>query len=218
MGINSVVPLFKIFGGLGLLVLLTACSSSNYPFNPIVKNKVYKPTTIAVVAGYEDDATVKLAEFITKEMAERTKFNVMSQAEIAKRLPGYPDIIKIRKNEDIKDDEEKPIWFLPAEKAKINAIQAKLKVDYLYMVWNRLVRRIVVTSNQGGSTTDYVYPGGNLLEYPGGNVLAATMSVAGSDHSILGLFRDKDYYVVDALKISAEDIVDDFISVTKTGK
>lgn len=218
MRINSAIPLFKTFAALALLALLTACSSANYPFNPIVKNKVYKPTTIAVVAGYEDDATVKLAGFITKEMTERTRFNVMSQAEIAKRLSGYPDNIKIRKNEDIKDDEERPIWFLPAEKAKINAIQAKLKVDYLYMVWNRTVQRVVVTSNRGGSTTDYVYPGGNLLEYPGGSVLASTMSVAGSDHSILGLFRDKDYYVVDALKISAEDIVDEFISVTKAGK
>ena len=210
---------YGLISSMLVLFLLSACSSQNFPYNPIVKNKDYKPGSIAVVAGSEDDATLKLADFLTRELTERSKFTVLSQAEIAKRLPGYPPVIHIRKNEDIKEEDNSPVWFLPSEKARINAIQAKLKVDYVYMVWNRLIRRVTVTySNGGGSTTDYVYPGGNLIEYPGATVLASTMSVAGSDHSILGLFRDKDYYIVDALKISAEDIADEFLKVTQSRK
>jgi hypothetical protein len=34
----------------------------------------------------------------------------------------------------------------------------------------------------------------------------------------LSLFRSKGYYVDELLKLSAEDIVDEFIKVTNTGK
>lgn len=207
----------KILFSSVILVTLTACSNTNFPFNPIVKNKVYKPTTIAVISGDEQDAHVKLAGYITKELTERSTFKVMSQKEIEKRVPGYPQKILI--NTNIKEDEEKPVWFPASEKAKLNAIQAKLKVDYLFVVWNRFVRRVTVTGAYGGgSTTDYVYPAGNLIEYPSGTVLASTMSVAGSDLSPMALFRDADYYILDALEDAAEDIVDEFLDVTKAKK
>ncbi len=198
-----------------ILVTLTACSNSNFPFNPIVTNKIYKPTSIAVISGDEQDGHVKLAEFITKELTERSTFKVMPQKEIEKRLPGYPHKILI--NTNIKEDDEKPVWFPASEKAKLSAIQAKLKVDYIFVVWNRFVRRVTVTG-QGGSTTDYVFPAGNLIEYPSGKVLASTMSVASSKLSPLGLFRDADYYILDALNDASEDIVDEFLDVTKAKK
>jgi len=207
----------KNFLPVTLLVTLTACSSSNFPFNPIVKNKTYKPSSIAVISGGEHDADVKLAGFITKELTERSTFRVMSQKEIEKRIPDYPHTISIIS--DVKEDDEKPIWFTPAEKGKLNAIQAKLKVDYLFVVWNRFVRRVTVRQyGGGGTTTDYVYPAGNMIEYPGGKVVASTMSVAGSDLSPLALFRDADYYIVDALNDASEDIADEFLDVTKSEK
>lgn len=210
---NSAINIFSVI----ILLTLTACSTTNFPFNPIDKNKTYKPSSIAVISGGEQDAHVKLAGFITKELTERSTFRVMSQKEIEKRIPDYPPTILLKSDKDIKENDEKPIWINPSEKAKLNAIQAKLKVDYLFVVWNRFVRRVTVTG-QGGSSTDYVYPAGNLIEYPGGAVVASTMSVAGSDLSPLALFRDADYYIVDALKDASEDIVDEFLKVTKSKK
>lgn len=200
-----------------LLFALAACSSSNYPFNPLDKNNVYKPSaTIAVISGGEKDDHVKLAGFITDGLAKKTTFRVMSQKEIEKKIPGYPPTISIVTK--VKEDEDKPIWFPASERAKLNAIQAKLKVDYIFVVWNRFVKRVTVTGQGGGSTTDYVYPAGNLIEYPGGKVVASTMSVAGSELSPLALFRDADYYIVDALKDASDDIVDEFVDVTKSKK
>jgi len=197
-----------------VLLALAACGSTNYPFNPMDKGQTYRPTSIAVISGSEEASSVKLAGFITDGLSKKSTFHVMSQQDIAKRIPNYPADIAI--NTKVKEGEEKPIWFPSAEKAKLSAIQAKLKVDYLYVVWNRFVRRVTVTGNYGGSTTDYVYPAGNLIEYPGGKVLASTMSVAGSELSPLALFRDKDYYIVDALKDASSDIVDEFTDVTKS--
>ena len=201
-----------------MLLTLTACSTTNFPFNPIDKNKTYKPSSIAVISGGEQDAHVKLAGFITKELTERSTFLVMSQKEIEKRIPDYPPTIARKADKDISKNDEKPIWIHPSEKAKLNAIQAKLKVDYLFVVWNRFVRRVTVTGQGGGSMTDYVYPAGNLIEYPSGAVVASTMSVAGSDLSLLSLFRDADYYIVDALKHASEDIADEFLKVTQSKK
>ena len=200
-----------------LLSTLVACSSSNFPFNPLVENKVYKPTSsIAVISGGEQDAHIKLAGFITDELTKQSTFHVLSQKEIEKRISNYPPTIAI--NTDVKEDDEKPIWFPGSEKAKLNAIQAKLKVDYIFVVWNRFVKRVTVHRQNGGSVTDYVFPAGNLIEYPGGKVVASTMSVAGSELSPLALFRDADYYIVDALKDASEDIVDEFVDVTKSKK
>ena len=195
---------------------MIACGS-NYPFNPIVKDRVYKPnSSIAVISGGEQDGNVKLAGFITDRLAKQSSFKVMTQKEIEKKVPAYPPTILI--NTEVKEDEEKPVWFPASEKAKLNSIQAKLKVDYIFVVWNRSVQRITVHSRSGGSTTDYVYPAGNLIAYPGGKVVASTMSVASSELSPLALFRDADYYILDALEDAADDIADEFVSVTNSKK
>jgi hypothetical protein len=214
---NKIWNKLKILGVALLLVNLAACGTTNWPFTPFDKNKTYKPSTIAVISGGEQDANVKLAEFITQGLTDKSTFHVLSQKEITKRLTNYPPTISI--NLDVNKDDEKPVWFPPSEKAKLNAIQAKLKVDYVFVVWNRYVRRVTVTGGYGGgSTTDYVYPAGNLIEYPGGKVVASTMSVAGSDLSPMALFRDADYYIVDALKDASGDIVHDFLKVTQSKK
>ena len=194
---------------------LAACGGGVYkPFNPIDEKRPIKPASIAVISGSHQDGDVKLAEFVTKQLAERTTFRVLSQEEIGKRVPGYPSTIGLKKRESINDDDEKVVWFVQSEKAKLDALQARLKVDYLFVVW--IPRMTVVSSNNG--TTYYVYPAGNMLEYPGGRVVASTRMGMGSSTSILALFRSKDYYILDAIQMSAEAIVDDIIKVTKSKK
>ena len=216
INVGAFERIVKNLVSMALLSTLIACSSSNYPFNPLVKDKVYKPTSsIAVVSGGEQDGHIKLAGFLTDELTKQSAFHVMSQKEIEKRISDYPPTIAI--NTDVKEGEEKPIWFPASEKAKLNAIQGKLKVDYIFVVWNRFVRHVSV-QGAGGSETDYVYPAGNLIEYPSGKVVASTMSVASSEQSLLALFRDADYYILDALKDASEDIADEFVDVTKSKK
>jgi len=194
---------------------LAACGGGVYkPFNPIDEKRPIKPASIAVISGSHQDGDVKLAEFVTKQLAERTTFRVLSQEEIGKRVPGYPSTIGLKKRESINDDDEKVVWFVQSEKAKLDALQARLKVDYLFVVW--IPRMTVVSSNNG--TTYYVYPAGNMLEYPGGRVVGSTRMGMGSSTSILALFRSKDYYILDAIQMSAEAIVDDIIKVTKSKK
>lgn len=197
-----------------LLFTLTACGAINKPFNPIDSKRTIKPSSIAVISGSYRDADIKMAEFITQGLTERSAYRVLSQDEIGRRIPAYPFIIAAKERDDEKDPDEKAIWFQPSEKEKLNAMQAKLKVDYLFVIWNS--QMLQVSSRNG--TTYYVYPVGNMIEYPGAKVVASTRSIDGSSTSILALFRSADYYIVDALKGASENIVDEFLDVTKSKK
>lgn len=197
-----------------LLFTLTACGAINKPFNPIDTKGTIKPSSIAVISGSHRDADIKLAEFITKGLTERSVYRVLSQDEIGKRIPAYPSIIAFRERDDNKDSDEKAIWFLPSEKENLNAMQARLKVDSLFVIWNS--QMLQVSSRNG--TTYYVYPVGNMIEYPGARVVASTRSVDHSSTSILAMFRSADYYIIDALEDAAENIVDEFLDVTKSKK
>lgn len=195
-----------------ILFALAACGPINRPFNPLDSKKAIKASSIAVVSGSHRQGDMQLAALITKGLTERSTFHVLSQDDIEKRLPDYPTVIEFR--DDVKADDEKPIWFKPSEKAKLNAMQAKLKVDYLFVVWNQ---EISVLTNRNGSTY-YVYPIGNMIEYPGTKVVASTRTNDHSSTSILALFRSPDYYIVDAMKGASENIVDEFLDVTKSKK
>jgi len=211
MSINTLQRIAKIVISMSILLAMTACAI-NKPFNPIDGKRAFKHTSIAVISGSHRDQDVKLAEVITKELAKRSTFRVLSQEEIEKHIPNYPSVISIRAN--VKDDDEKATWFQPSEKQSLDAMQAKLRVDYLYVIWNS--QMTLVTSRNG--STYYVYPVGNMIEYPGARVVASTRSVNGSSTSILALFRPADYYIVDALNGAAENIVDEFLDVTKSEK
>jgi len=195
-----------------LLLGLAACGGIQKPFNPLDEHKTYRPSSIAIISGSHREGDVHLAQFVTDGLTKRSTFRVMPQEEIQRRLPDYPSIIDLR--DDVKDDDEKAIWFKASEKNRLNAIQAKLKVDYLFVIWNS--EMVMITGDNG--TTYYVYPVGNMIEYPGGKVVASTRSHNGSSTSILALFRSRDYYIVDALHGAADDIVDEFLDVTKSKK
>lgn len=210
MSINALRRTVKIFISVSLLFALAACGSDE-PFKTFDENKKFKPSSIAVISGDDDDLDIKLAEMVTNGLAKKSTFTVMPQSEIAKRIHDYPPTIRLAFK---LADKEKPVWFGTSEFEKLNAIQAKLKVDYIFVVWNRSFSRM-----EGPySKHDYVYPAGNLIEYPGANVVASSHLITSSRVGLLEWFRDADYYLVDALEDGADDIVDEFLDVTKSKK
>ncbi len=175
-----------------------------------------KPTTIGVITGGSEEADLKLAEMLTKELSERTTLKVLSQAEISKAIPSYPTSVKMREG---KNTEANPTWFDPTEKKKLKQIQARLKTIYLFVVWGQGLGATQYCRSRGGCTTNYhinVY--GNMLEYPSGEVVSHTAFSNENEDSVLALFRPKGYYIEEMLEDSAEEIVDEFIKVTNTGK
>lgn len=208
----------RLFAVVALAASLVACGSYPYkPFNLMDEKQPPRVTSVAVIAGSPSDGPVQLAELVTKGLKEKTKLRVLSQEEIGQRAANYPFPIRLKPEDELtkNNKNEKMVWFDPAEQAKLNALQARLKTDGLLVLW---VPWIKVYSNNQGVSTFYVWPSGNMLTYPGGKVVASTKMSRAESNSILALFRSRDYYIVKALEKSAKDIVDEFIAANPSIK
>jgi len=190
----------------GLILLFLAALGSlagcgaHKPFEFFDEMTVMKSATIAVISADGSDATMRLAEALTKELRERSTFKVWSQAKIDLRLAKYPVTIK----EGNPENPDKPVWFGKGEKAKVDAMQAQLKVRYLFVVWTGL-------SRNGASDSYHVSVNGNVLEYPKGRVIGYSL-LSGSSRSSKGDDMKQ------MLKESAATMADKFIRVAKTEK
>jgi hypothetical protein len=161
---------------------------------------VINKSTIAVISADDSDATERLAEALTKELKERSTFKVWSQAKIDLRLPEYP--VTIKKGQP--ENPEKPVWFGKGEKAKVDAMQARLKVRYLFVVWTGF-------SRPGASVPYDVSVNANVVEYPKARVVGYSL-ISGNSKQLIG---DD---VNQILKNSAAMMADKFISAAKAEK
>jgi hypothetical protein len=184
---------------LAALGTLGACGIHK-PFELFDGKTVIKSGTIAVISADSSEATVRLAQLLTKELSKRSTFKVWSQAKIDLRLAKYPVTIK----ETQPENPDKPVWLSKAEKAKLNAMQAKLKVRYLYVVWTGF-------SRTGTSASYNVSVNGNVVEYPKARVIGYSLLSSTSRSS-------KGNEVRQILKDSAAMMADKIISAAKAEK
>lgn len=205
------VPRALAFTAVGLL--LGGCGGGTLFALKDASNPI-KPTSVSVITGGSEEADLKLAEYLTKELKERTTLQVVGQEEVSKVVPSYPIAVKT-----VEQNGGESAWVDPSEKPKLEKIQTKLKTNYVFVIWSKGLAKTTYCSNRGGCTNTYstnVY--GNMLEYPGGKIVSHTAFNKSNSDSVLALFRPKGYYVDELLKDSAEEIVDEFIKVTNTGK
>lgn len=201
----TLVALTLLVGGCGGGGTVFALKDSGYSL---------KPTSVSVITGGSEESDLKLAEYLTQELKARTTMQVVGQEEVSKAIPSYPIEVK-----NVEEKNGEMAWVDPSEKPKLQKIQAKLKTNYVFVIWSKRLKQTSYCSNRGGCSNTYsadVY--GNMLEYPSGQIVSHTAFNRRNSDSFLALFRSKGYYVDELLKKSAEDIVDEFIKVTNTGK
>jgi hypothetical protein len=169
--VNRAVRIILFLAALGSLA---GCGGIHKPFELFDDTTVIKSGTIAVISADGSEATVRLAEALTRELRERSAFKVWSQAKIDLRLAKYPVTIK----EGQPENPDKPVWLSKGEKAKVDAMQAQLKVRYLFVVWTGF-------SRNGASDPYHVSVNGNVVEYPKGRVIGYSL-LSGSSRSSKG--------------------------------
>ena len=199
---------------IGLALLLGGCGGGGTIFALKDPGYAVKPTSVTVITGGAEESDMKLAEYLTQELKDRTRLQVVGQEEVSKAVPSYPIAVKTveEKNGEVE-------WVDPSEKSRLQKIKAKLKTNYVFVVWSKRLKQTSYCSSRGGCSNTYsadVY--GNMLEFPSGQIVSHTAFNRRNSDSVLALFRSKGYYVDELLKKSAEDIVDEFIKVTNTGK
>jgi|GEM_PF-392519 len=128
-------------------LFLTSC----YTTFTVTKDNLQakKSSKIAVIAGNNLESNLSMAILVTEELKKLSKFKVLSQREIKNALRAYPVRIQgpwSRAYFEIDED------FKRTDIEKIKAIQKRLGVDYLFVLWMPVSIQNQVIS--GGSVYD----------------------------------------------------------------
>lgn len=194
-----------------LLLHLTGCGIHK-PFVSMDGSIAFKPTTIAVISGNSSEPTQHLAEFLSQELSRRTTLKVLGQEEISRRLEKYPVNFSLFDS----FEQEKPVWLLPEEIKKLDAMQKRLKSDYLFVIWGHNLSRD--PSGFGNNITYSITALGNLYQYPDGKPVAFTYDQNDRSMSFLAIFKGEAYDIDKLLRDSAERITEKFVKATSTGR
>ncbi len=104
-------------------------------FKTTVKDIKTGKGSIAVLAGSSDEQVLVMARYATEAFAKKTRFDVMSQEQIGKRISGYPFNIQGPYRSAYKKVAED---FSLTDVNKLRTLQQRLGVKYLYVIWNPL--------------------------------------------------------------------------------
>jgi hypothetical protein len=199
---------------LSMLAVLSGCGIHK-PFELFDDKTTIKHGSIAVISADGSEPTMRLAEYLTQHLKERSSFKVISQEEVKRRVGKYPVTLK----EAQPENEDKPVWFAKGEKSKVDAMQSRIKTDYLFVVWTGNLTRITSTSSQGGSSVSYsVNVDGNVIEYPKARVVGYSIFAGSKSQSCCLFGKSEGEDVNEMLKDSAGMMADKFISAAKAEK
>ena len=110
-------------------MLVTGCIAT---FSLVETDYRPKGKSIAVISGLDSDANAVVAERMTVALKKHTRFQVVSHKQVASTVPNYPQKIKgpyLFAYFEIDED------YGNTDRKKIQQIQQKLGVDYLYVIW-----------------------------------------------------------------------------------
>jgi hypothetical protein len=150
----------RICSGIGIALLLTGCATfhlTQEPFHP-------KGQKLAVIAGLTNPSSLQVAQALTDELNTASRFQVLSQKQIAQTIPNYPQLVNGPYHSAYFDLD---LDYGRTDFARIKELQQHLGVDYLYILW------APSTVSHGDSTFfSKNYPVtqivAQLFEFPGG--------------------------------------------------
>jgi len=138
-------------------LLALAASGCFNAFNVLDDNFKPRGRSIAVIAGVPEDANLVVATLVTEELRKQSRYQVMSQAQIAGAVKPYPQLIKgPYRSAYFEVDVD---WKL-TDKQKLASIQRALGVDYLYVMW-------APTAVSSGGKAMSLHLVAQLFEFPG---------------------------------------------------
>jgi hypothetical protein len=113
-----------------LVLLLAAGCFSTFTLN----DSGYRPRgrSLAVVAGLDNEASASVARGMTEAFRKHTRFQVLSQGQVAQAVPGYPQKIKGPYTSAYFQIEAD---YGNTDRRKVRELQHRIGADYLYVVW-----------------------------------------------------------------------------------
>ena len=150
----------RLWTAIGLGLVVSGCATfqlTQEPFQP-------KGKKLAVISGMTNASSLSLAEAFGDELGKASRFQVLSQKQVAQAIPNYPQLVKgPYKSAYFEID----VDYGKTDLARVKDLQQHLGVDYLYVLW------APATVARGGSSLFFKnYPVtqvvAQLFESPGG--------------------------------------------------
>jgi hypothetical protein len=150
----------RLWTAIGLGLVVSGCATfhlTQEPFQP-------KGKKLAVISGMTNASSLSLAEALGDELGKASRFQVLSQKQVAQSIPNYPQLVKgPYKSAFFEID----VDYAKTDLARVKDLQQHLGVDYLYVLW------APATVTRGGSSLFFKnYPVtqivAQLFESPGG--------------------------------------------------
>jgi hypothetical protein len=114
---------------LAALLCLSACMST---FNLVNGDLKPRGKTLAVIAGMDNEANVYTAQCMAEALKKKTRFQVLSHKQVAQALSNYPQNIQGPWKSAYFEIE---VDYSKTDAKKVRAIQQRLGVDYVYVLW-----------------------------------------------------------------------------------
>ena len=167
---------------IGVALLISGCSTFHLtqdPFQP-------KGKKLAVIAGLTNPSSLYAAQALADELGKASRFQVLSQKQVAQAIPNYPQLVKgPYKSAYFEID----VDYGKTDLARVKELQQHLGVDYLYVLW------APSTVSHGGSTFFFKnYPimqiVAQLFESPGGKEVGRSQYAIRVDDETHEVLRD----------------------------
>jgi hypothetical protein len=167
---------------LGVALLISGCATfhlTQEPFQP-------KGKKLAVIAGLTNPGSLYAAQALADELGKTSRFQVLSQKQVAQAIPNYPQLVKgPYKSAYFEID----VDYGRTDLARVKELQHHLGVDYLYVLW------APATVSHGGSTFFFKnYPimqiVAQLFESPGGKEVGRSQYAIRVDDETHEVLRD----------------------------
>lgn len=211
---NIYKTLFKTLNLLFIVILFTACSSwSNFKLNKDQKPPVI-PDTIAVISGSTSDFDIHFTEKVSEELM-KTQFKVLTQDQIKKIFPQYPEDIL---NFKISEKEFTKPYISEETKKIIDSMNSKLKVKYILLAWTdpTVIDMVGRMGNVQSKTVEVCFYT-RLIQYPELTIVGYTYVCHAKGLGFL-FFIDTDKKIAKAIESiinkKSQDIVNEINKLT----
>lgn len=167
---------------IGIALLISGCATfhlTQEPFQP-------KGQKLAVIAGLTNPSSLQAAQALADELGKTSRFQVLSQKQVAQAIPNYPQLVK---GPYTSAYFEIDVDYGRTDLARVKEFQQHLGVDYLYVLW------APATVSHGGSSFFFKnYPithiVAQLFESPGGKEVGRSQYAIRVDDETHEVLRD----------------------------
>lgn len=167
---------------IGIALLISGCATfhlTQEPFQP-------KGQKLAVIAGLTNPSSLQAAQALADELGKTSRFQVLSQKQVAQAIPNYPQLVKGPYRSAYFEID---VDYGRTDLARVKGIQQHLGVDYLYVLW------APATVSHGGSSFFFKnYPithiVAQLFESPGGKEVGRSQYAIRVDDETHEVLRD----------------------------